>query len=370
MMNGAKILAGGSLVLCGLAMASCQRSASETTEDVIARETSDTDPGSTTFTPAPAPDSVPDGMVWIAGGRFVQGSDGENAYRGEGPAHTVEVNGFFMDKTEVTNKEFAQFVSETGYKTVAERPVDWDEIKKTLPPGTPKPADSLLRPGSLVFSPPDHPVSLNNYYQWWAWVTGADWKHPKGPGSSIEGMDNYPVVHIAAEDADAYAKWAGKRLPTEAEWEYAARGGVNGKPFAWGDELRPSGKYLANFFQGDFPYHMTADDGYAGPAPVKSYPPNNYGLYDMIGNVWEWTADWYRVDTYEQLSSISVCRNPTGPEASYDPDEPNTPKRVIKGGSYLCSQQYCSNYRPSARMASAIDSGQEHLGFRCVSDRN
>ena len=254
----------------------------------------------------------------------------------------------------------------TGYVTVAERPIDWNELSKMVPPGTPKPADSLLQPGSMVFTPPDYAVPLDNHFQWWNWVIGANWRHPYGPGSGIEGKDHYPVVHIAYEDAVAYADWAGKRLPTEAEYEFAARNNISGKPFAWGEELTPQGKYLANFFQGDFPHRMTDEDGYAGIAPVKSYPANSYGLYDIIGNVWEWTSDWYRPDAYAEIDKMTVCRNPTGPEGSYDPAEPYTPKRVIKGGSYLCSDQYCSNYRPSARMATAIDSGQEHLGFRCV----
>ena len=205
--------------------------------------------------------------------------------------------------------------------------------------------------------------------QWGAWKTGSDWKHPYGPESNIDGKDHHPVVHIAHEDAEAYAEWAGKRLPTEAEWEYASRGGAQ-LPFAWGEELTPEGQYLANFFQGTFPGGNTIQDGFEKTAPVKSYPPNAYGLYDMIGNVWEWTRDWYRPDSHLQAKnkSITVCRNPTGPESSFDPQEPQVPKRVIKGGSYLCSDQYCSNYRPSARMATAIDSGQEHLGFRCVQD--
>ncbi|MEJ2005614.1 MAG: formylglycine-generating enzyme family protein [Cyclobacteriaceae bacterium] len=313
-----------------------------------------------------APGEAPEGMVWIPGGTFMQGSDGEEAMYDEGPAHTTRVDGFWMDATEVTNAEFREFTEATGYLTVAERPIDWEEMKKMLPEGTPKPADSLLQPGSMVFDPPEHAVPLNNHFQWWNWVIGANWQHPYGPDSDIDGKDNYPVVHIAYEDAVAYAEWAGKRLPTEAEYEFAARNNVDGKPFAWGDELTPQGKYLANFFQGDFPYRMTSEDGYAGIAPVKSYPANEYGLYDIIGNVWEWTSDWYRPDAYSLVKDITICDNPTGPEASYDPAEPYTPKRVIKGGSYLCSDQYCSNYRPSARMATAIDSGQEHLGFRCV----
>jgi len=311
-----------------------------------------------------APGEAPEGMVWIPGGVFTMGSEHPTAGPGEGPAHIVEVQGFWMDAAEVTNAQFRKFVEATGYKTVAERPVDWEELKKQLPPGTPKPPEEVLQPGSLVFTPPDHAVGLRDYSQWWTWMTGADWRRPQGPASSIEGKDDYPVVHIAYEDALAYAKWAGKRLPTEAEWEFASRGGLDGKPFAWGDELNPGGAFRANFFQGAFPHRNSAQDGYAGAAPVKSFPPNPYGLYDIIGNVWEWSADWYRPDTYAQRAK--TVSNPTGPAESFDPQEPLIPKRVIKGGSFLCSNEYCSNYRPSARMATAVDSGQEHLGFRCV----
>ena len=314
------------------------------------------------------PGEAPEGMVWIPGGTFIAGNDGPEASRHEGPAHQVTVDGFWMDATEVTNAQFREFIEATGYETVAERPVLWEEIKQSLPPGTPRPPDSVMRPGSMVFTPPDHAVHLGDYSQWWSWVIGANWQHPYGPGSDIEGKDDYPVVHIAYEDAVAYANWAGKRLPTEAEFEFAALNAKSGKPFAWGEELTPSGVYLANFFQGEFPHDMTSEDGYAGIAPVMSYPPNSYGLYEIIGNVWEWTSDWYRADSYVSLSNITECRNPTGPDTSYDPNDPYAQKRVIKGGSYLCSIQYCSNYRPSARMASAIDSGQEHLGFRCVLD--
>ncbi|WP_456459450.1 formylglycine-generating enzyme family protein [Reichenbachiella sp.] len=313
--------------------------------------------------------NVPEGMVFVPGGTFVMGNEGEEANAIEGPEFTVELSGFYMDITEVTNAQFQKFVDATGYQTIAERPIDWEELKKQLPEGVEKPADSLLKPGSLVFAPIPNVSNLYDISQWWAWQTGSDWRHPYGPGSNIEGKENHPVVHIAHEDAEAYAAWAGKRLPTEAEWEYASRGGSH-QSFAWGEELTPEGQYLANFFQGTFPGGNSIQDGFEKTAPVKSYPPNAYGLYDMIGNVWEWTANWYRPDSHLQTKnkSITVCRNPTGPASSYDPMEPQVPKRVIKGGSYLCSDQYCSNYRPSARMATAIDSGQEHLGFRCVQD--
>ena len=311
---------------------------------------------------------APDGMVWIPGGEFIMGSNHESAGPAEMNEHKVKVFSFWMDETEVTNAEFKEFVDATGYVTVAERPIDWEEMKKQLPPNTPKPDDEVLKPGSLVFTPPPNAVSLHDYSQWWSWVHGADWKHPKGPNSSIEGKDNYPVVHIAYEDAEAYAKWAGKRLPTEAEWEFASRGGNENHPFAWGDELTPDNKYLANFFQGDFPHNNTSKDGFDNAAPVKTFSPNDYGLYDMIGNVWEWRTDFYNHNSNEHMNHNKVEVDPKGPDTSYDPSEPFAMKRVIKGGSYLCSDQYCSNYRPSARMATSTDSGQEHLGFRCVKD--
>jgi len=313
----------------------------------------------------------PKGMSYIPGGIFIMGSSAEYAENDEGPEIKVKVDPFFMDETEVTNVQFKKFVEETGYVTVAERPVDWEQIKKDLPPGTTKPHDSILAPGSLVFSPPNLAVDLNDYSQWWQWVNGADWKHPLGPESSIEGKDNHPVVQIAYEDAVAYANWAGKRLPTEAEWEFASRGKGNYAEFVWGDELSPQNTYLANFFQGDFPHNNSLEDGYETSAPVRSYPENTYGLYDMIGNVWEWTSDWYRPDIKKlYLANASkLCINPKGPDSSYDPNDPYaTQKRVIKGGSFLCSAQYCSNYRSTSRMATSIDSGQNHLGFRCVKD--
>lgn len=310
---------------------------------------------------------IPDGMGWIPGGTYTIGREGQHAKNVEGPAYEVQVDGFWMDVAEVTNTQWREFVDATGYKTVAERPADWEEIKKQLPPGIPKPHDSILEPGSLVFQP-NPAANLYDITQWWAWVNGADWLHPYGPGSSIKGKDNHPVVHIAFEDAQAYAEWAGKELPTEAQWEVAARGGEGNMAFAWGEELTPEGKYLANFYQGQFPDGNSKLDGYQKTSPVKSFLANGYGLYDMIGNVWEWTNDWYRPDTHarNRESGPRGCFNPTGPEQSFDPQDPLVPKRVTKGGSYLCSEEYCSNYRPSARMATAYDSGQEHLGFRCV----
>lgn len=305
----------------------------------------------------------PTGMVWIPGGEFTMGSA---EVRPDGNAiaqHTVKVDGFWMDETEVTNKQYKIFVDATGYKTVAEQPLNWEELKKQLPPGTPKPGDDVLQPGSLVFVPPAEPVMLNDYSQWWRWTVGADWLHPEGPGSALAGRENHPVVHIAYEDAVAYATWAGKRLPTEAEYEFAARGGLDGKIFSWGDELNPQGKYLANYFQGAFPNHDTGEDGFSGTAPVKSFPPNSYGLYDIIGNVWELCSDWYSV---EKVAGNIVVSNPVGPDASRDPEDPYAIKHVSKGGSFVCSSQYCSNYKPSGRQGSSYDSGMNHTGFRCV----
>lgn len=308
-------------------------------------------------------------MVWIPSGTYPMGNGASLNKATEGEPYEVTIDGFWIDKTEVTNAQFREFVEATGYKTVAERPVDWEEIKVQLPPGTPRPADSLLEPGSLIFEP--HPTAnLNDISQWWKWENGADWQHPHGPGSNIEGKDNHPVVHIAYEDALAYAEWAGKRLPTEVEWEVAARGGEDLKVFEWTDLIATDGTYKANFFQGTFPDGNQAKDGFMTTAPVMTFQPNGYGLFDMVGNVWEWTSDWYRPDTHlqnKELANVRGCINPNGPAQSFDPDDPLTPKRVTKGGSFLCSDEYCSNYRPSSRMATAYDSGQEHLGFRCVS---
>jgi len=275
------------------------------------------------------------------------------------PIHRVYVDGFFMDKTDVTNKQFAEFVKATGYVTVAERKPTAEDF-----PGAP--AENLVA-GSVVFSPPDHPVALDNHFQWWSYVKGADWRHPGGPKSSIQGKENYPVVQVAYEDAAAYAKWAGKRLPTEAQWEFAARGGLAGKPFVWGDEFRPKDKWMANTFQGHFPYENSGADGFAGTSPVMEYPPNPYGLYDMAGNVWQWTSDWYRPDYYKQLASLGVvARNPQGPDNPFDPAEPTQAKKVHRGGSFLCTDQYCSRYIVGTRGKGEISTGTNHLGFRCI----
>lgn len=306
-----------------------------------------------------------DGMVKIPGGDFLMGCADKEGRPDEYPQHAVHVDGFYMDATEVTNAMFMQFVKATGYKTTAERTPDWEELKKQLPPGTPKPADSLLAAASLVFTPPSHPIQLNDVGQWWQWVKGADWRHPQGPGSSIKGKENLPVVQVSWDDAMAYAKWAGKRLPTEAEWEWAARAGLTNQPFTWGVEPVDKGQPKANIWQGRFPDHNTIADGYARISPVKSFAANAYGLYDVAGNVWEWCSDWYRSDYYSQ-SGGKKSINPAGPAASYDPEEPTVPKRVVRGGSFLCHASYCSSYRVSARMKTSPDTGLEHTGFRCV----
>jgi formylglycine-generating enzyme required for sulfatase activity len=317
----------------------------------------------------PKPAGGPPGMVWVPGGEFTMGTNDLKAEPTEKPAHRVKVDGFWIDATEVTNAEFRKFVDATRYVTTAEKPVDWEVMKTQVEPGTPRPPDEQLAPGSLVFTPPAGRVSLDDISNWWSWTKGADWRHPEGPGSSIEGKDNYPVVHVSFDDAVAYAKWAGKRLPTEAEWERAARGGIDGKRYAWGDAFAPDGKRMANTWQGTFPQVAAEDeDGHPRLAPVKSFPPNAYGLYDTIGNVWEWCSDWFRPDAYRLNADAGLVVNPKGPARSYDPREPYQPKRVTRGGSFLCSSNYCSNYRPSARHGTATDSGMSHLGFRCVKD--
>ncbi len=332
----------------------------------LTARTAHTDPLSTSQSTGQARRTQLPGMVWIPGGEFTMGTDEEAAYRAERPAHHVQITGFWMDDHEVTNAEFCVFVEATGYMTTAERKPDWEELKHQLPPGTPKPAETLLVPGALVFTPPARPVSLQDVAAWWTWTPGANWRHPAGPRSTLDGRWGHPVVQVSWEDATAYAHWAGKRLPTEAEWEFAARGGPTHKRFAWGDEFQPDGKWMANTFQGHFPDHDTGEDGYVGTAPVRSFPPNGYGLYNMIGNVWEWTSDWYAADLYAHQAGHGTVHDPQGPDRPHDPTEPSAPKRVIKGGSFLCSPQYCVNYRPSARSATNFDTGMSHLGFRCV----
>jgi len=316
----------------------------------------------------PAGYTPPEGMVWIPGGQFMQGAVPQDAHAmsHEKPAHPVLIDGFYMDRHEVTNAQFAEFVGATGYVTVAERPLDWDELKKQLPEGTPRPADSIFKPGSLVFKKAVNGVpNLNDVSQWWTWKIGASWKAPHGPGSTIKGLEDYPVVHISYEDALAYCRWAGRRLPTEAEWEYAARGGRQGSIFTWGDEQGQLGQ-MANTWNGQFPVTNIKADGYEGSAPIMSYPPNGFGLFDMAGNVWEWTSDWYNTGYYAALAQKGVTRDPNGPEEPYNARNPYAKERVIRGGSFLCNESYCASYRISARMASSMDSALEHLGFRTV----
>jgi sulfatase modifying factor 1 len=314
-----------------------------------------------------SPGVPPEGMAWIPGGEFSMGANeppdrddvGMEATLDARPIHRVYVDGLYMDKTDVTNRRFAQFVKATGYVTVAERTPRAEDFPDAPP-------ENLVA-GSVVFSPPNRPVPLDNHLQWWLYVHGANWRHPGGPSSNIRDKDNFPVVQIAYEDAAAYAKWAGKRLPTEAEWEFAARGGQTGKPFVWGDKLRPNGKWMANTHQGHFPNTDTGEDGYVGISPVAHYAANPYGLYDMAGNVWQWTSDWYRPDYYRELASIGgVARNPQGPPTPFDPSEPDQPKKVHRGGSYLCTDQYCSRYIVGTRGKGEISTGTNHLGFRCV----
>lgn len=294
------------------------------------------------------------------------GTDDPESYPYERPAHRVRIDGFWMDATEVTNGQFRKFVEATGYITTAEKKPEWEELKKQLPPGTPKPSGDVLVAGSLTFVPPPYAVSLNDYSQWWRWTNAASWKHPEGSGTNIEGRENHPVVHVSYDDAVSYCKWAGKRLPTEAEWEFASRGGREGQPYSWGQEFRPGGKFMANTFQGVFPGKNTGEDGFAGSSPVKAFPPNDYGLFDIIGNCWEWTMDYYNVNYYDELSKAGMAINPTGAITPYDPQEPYAVKHVTRGGSFLCAEDYCVNYRPSARQGSAFDSGMSHISFRCV----
>jgi len=303
-------------------------------------------------------------MVFIAGGAFRMGSD--RHYPEEAPEHRVSVDSFWIDRTPVTNAEFRRFVDATGYITFAEIKPDARDYPGALP--------HMLRAGSLVFTAPNHPVDLRDWSQWWTFKFGANWRHPYGPRSSISGLDNHPVIHIAYRDAEAYAKWAGKALPTEAEWEFAARGGLDAAEYAWGDEFTPSGRHMANTWQGIFPRQNLAEDGYRRTSPVTAFPPNGYGVYDLIGNVWEWTSDWW--STRHAADAAKPCCIPNNPRggaeaASYDPCQPDIkiPRRVLKGGSHLCAPNYCRRYRPAARHAEPIDTSTSHVGFRCVARR-
>jgi formylglycine-generating enzyme required for sulfatase activity len=302
-----------------------------------------------------------EGMAWIPGGEFLMGSD--RHYPEESPARLVAVDGFWIDRFQVTNAQFARFVAETRYVTVAERPPD--------PADYPGAKPELLVPASSVFVAPEGPVDLTNHYAWWRYVPGADWRHPYGPDTDILGLDDHPVVHVAWDDVEAYATWAGKELPTEAEWELAARGGLDGAEYTWGDEFAPGGRHLANTWQGDFPHVNDNEDGFAWTAPVGSFPPNAYGLHDMAGNVWEWTADWY-ADGARLEHACCSAQNPRGGrrDRSYDPNELThgirIPRKVMKGGSHLCAPNYCRRYRPAARMPQPVDTSTSHLGFRCV----
>jgi sulfatase modifying factor 1 len=310
----------------------------------------------------PPPGKPPDtDMVWVPGGEFLMGSN--RHYPEEAPTHRVAVGGFWMDRFQVTNDRFRGFVRETGHVTLAQRP--------------PNPTDytgarlDLLVPGSTVFVQPLHPVDLRNHYSWWRYVPRADWRHPRGPASTIRGLSKHPVVHVAWQDVQAYARWAGKQLPTEAEWEFAARGGLDGAEYTWGDEFMPAGRFMANTWQGEFPLENTRLDGFGWTSPVGSFPPNGYGLYDMAGNVWEWTTDWFQ-DHDKVAETCCTVSSPRGGdrELSYDPQEValgiRIPRKVMKGGSHLCAQNYCRRYRPAARMPQAIDTSTSHLGFRCI----
>ncbi|KIC00191.1 MULTISPECIES: formylglycine-generating enzyme family protein [unclassified Flavobacterium] len=316
-----------------------------------------------------APSKAPKGMVWIPGGEFSMGSNVadeslcsiKGVTKDAAPIHRVYVDGYWMDETEVTNEQFEQFVKATGYITVAEQKPTKEEF--------PTANEEDLITGSVVFTPTPTSVNLNNFLQWWSYVGGTDWRHPQGPESTIKGKEKYPVVQIAYEDATAYAKWAGKRLPSEAEWEFAARGGKTGELYAWGNTLKPKGKFQANIYQGHFPIKDgdTGEDGFKGIAPTAQFAPNAYGLYDMAGNVWEWVNDWYSVDYYKSLSENgNVAKNPQGPTTSNDPSEPGQLKKVHRGGSFLCTDQYCTRYMVGTRGKGEVRSAANHLGFRCV----
>lgn len=319
------------------------------------------------------------GMVYIKGGKFDMGADNppgfENmpktalAQADEYPKHEVEVSSFYMDEHEVTVREFMAFVKATGYKTVAEFDVDWEELKKQVPPGTPKPADELLKAGAMVFHYVPKGTSKDDLGNWWSFVAGVNWKNPDGKNVDIEKILDMPVTQVSWYDAMAYAKWLGKRLPTEAEFEYAMRAGMNNTMYPWGNAKLEPGKYVGNFLQGEFPYENTGADGFEGTSPVKSFPPNAYNLYDISGNVWEWTMDWYGADYYNSLKNKpGPAVNPKGPENTNEVFAAEATNKVVKGGSFFCSDDWCSGYRNSRRMRLSPDSGMQHVGFRCVRD--
>jgi formylglycine-generating enzyme required for sulfatase activity len=320
----------------------------------------------------------PAGMLWVPGGEFTMGSDHALAKPNERPAHRAKVHGFWMDRHHVTNAEFRRFVEATGYVTTAERKPDWDTLRVQLPPGTPRPAETDLVPGAMVFVGTGEPVPLDDYTRWWRFVPGADWRHPRGPGSGIEGRDDHPVVQVSYVDALAYAKWIGKRLPTEAEWEFAARGGLEQATYAWGDDPAPGGRRMANTWDTGarrFPVVSPRAGGAAGTSPVGTFPPNGYGLVDMTGNAWQWVADWYRADAFDRELAAAqgrIVEDPRGPADSFDPDDSGVPaaapKRVTRGGSFLCNVDYCLSYRPSARRGNDPYNPMSHIGFRLVMD--
>lgn len=317
-----------------------------------------------------SPSSSPPGMVWIPGGECTMGSNDGDAREDEKPPHQVKVNGFWIDETPVTNQQFKAFVDATGYVTTAEKSPTLEEIMSQVPPGTPEPAAELLVPASLVFKPTQKAIPLVNNHLWWEWKPGANWKHPLGPESSIEDKGDHPVVHISWFDANAYAEWAEKRLPTEAEWEFAAYGGKNGNKYPWGNEEFSETSPQANLWQGEFPYKSTKPQGYIGTTPVKSYPANGYGLYDMAGNVWQWCSDNYHASYYKEEVKKGISDNPKGPQNSYDPTEPFASKKVHRGGSFLCHKSYCKGYRITARMKTCPDTSLNHVGFRCAKTRD
>lgn len=317
----------------------------------------------------------PKDMAWIPGGDFLMGSDHRLARFDERPAHPVRVKGFWMDVAHVTNDQFAAFVQQAGYVTTAERKPDWDSIRVQLPPGTPQPPDEVLVAGAMVFVGTEAPVRLDDPGRWWRFVPGADWRQPQGPGSTIAGKGDHPVVQVSYEDAQAYARWSGKRLPTEAEWEFAARGGLEQATYAWGDAMAPDGQALANFWDTraqPFPVVSPRAGGAVGTLPARSFPANGYGLHDMTGNAWQWAADWYRADHFARQTrqQRGTIVDPQGPADAFDPTEPgvpvNAPKRVIRGGSFLCNEDYCLSFRPSARRGADPFSPMSHLGFRLI----